>query len=176
MARPRFQPPPPRRLQRRGDPTAALRTLGVAWQRHDRTPLDQQQFCALALAAHSALDALRTGAGTDADANTLAVAANVALVLCDAGLLAEHTAEVKAGQAAVVSLYLRHQRTGRPVFAGPELQHAKRMLEIHDAQLESQACTQGLLSAALVEIHRRMQAGDVMSDEHARALLRGPVA
>jgi hypothetical protein len=153
-----------------------LRALGLMWQRQDKTPLDQHQFVALALAAHSALEAVRTGAATDDHANTLALAANVALVLCDAGLLSEHTAEVKAGQAAVLSLYLRHQRTGRAVFAGPELQHAMRMLQIHDAQLENSACTQGLMSAALVEIHRRMQAGDVMTDEHARQLLHHAAA
>jgi hypothetical protein len=166
-----------RRRPRPRDPAAALRTIALNQQTHNRTPLAGDQLLTLALGYHSALNAVQHGAGLEEHAHTLALASNVAIVLCDAGLAMDRTQDVRAGQAAVLSLMLRGDRTRRYVFTGPELMHARELLQIHDQQLQSPDCTEGLMSAALCEIKRRMEAGQVMSDaQDVEALLQASEA
>jgi hypothetical protein len=52
-----------RRRPRPRDPAAALRTIALNQQTHNRTPLAGDQLLTLALGYHSALNAVQHGAG-----------------------------------------------------------------------------------------------------------------
>jgi hypothetical protein len=146
------------------DTLASHRAIHRAAVRQSTTPMDADQVRDLALGYHSALDALRRGAGTWDDCNTLALACNVALVLAEAGLGREWSDKVvKEAQAALVSLTARAETLrGRYVLTGGELQALRALLDLHDAQLESPDCTQGVMSQALTEIRRRLATGNVV--------------
>lgn len=125
-------------------------------------PLDGRQVRDLALYCHSALDAIRTGAGNDDHANHLALATNVALLLCEAGLGADWIDQVLLAQDAMVTLAARRNRIGRYVLSGVELQRLEALLDLHDAQLASDDCTEGLMMRALTEIKARVAAGNTI--------------
>lgn len=143
------------------DPTLAMRLIGKARARQSKAPLARQQLLDLAIGYHGALESLRTG-GREADAHTLAMASNVALMLCELGIGGEYIDGVKRAQDAIVAMLARAAKGGRYGFDGPGLAAVQAMLELHDAQLESPDCTEGLLLAALAEIRKRMAAGQVL--------------
>ena len=117
--------------------------------------LARDQVRDLAIGYHGALEAVRTGRGTQADTSTLAIASNVALMLCEQGLGEDWIDKVREAQDACVTLEHRRQRIGRVVASGTELQRLTALLDLHDAQLESDDCTEGLVMRALREIERR---------------------
>jgi hypothetical protein len=145
------------------DALAGHRAIHRIAVRQSTTPMDAAQVRDLAIGYHSALDAIRRGAGCWDDVNTLALACNVALVLADAGIGADWCDKVKDAQVALVSLEARASSLrGRYVLTGGELQTLRALLDLHDAQLESDDCTQGVMVQALTEIRRRMEAGNVV--------------
>jgi len=166
---PRSHKPRKRYVPKRADHFAiAGNTIVRARTRQCTAPLDDTQLRDLAIGYHGALDSMRRGAATGDDFTTLALGANVALVLCELGLGEEWIDKVKQGQDALVCLQARSAKLrGRYVLTGGELQALQAMLELHDAQLASPDCTQGMLSACLVEITRRMHAGDVLEAQAA---------
>lgn len=145
----------------RVDPLAPFRVLSsvAAHQSTERLAVDQARD--LALGYHSALAAFRTGTATEYEANTLAAAANIALLLIEGGL-GDDFALAKAGQSAVLSAQSRHKRTGTWGFSGVELQAVVDLLAYHDAQLASPDCTEGLMTAAVLECKRRIRAKNVL--------------
>lgn len=128
-------------------------------------PLDATQVRDLAVYCHSAIDALRTGEGVFDHTNHLALACNVSLVLCEQGFGEEYLPDVFAAQEALVRLLTRAEHLGRYVLAGRELEALNRLLELHEAQLEHEACTEGLMVRALGEIKRRMSTGHVLQHQ-----------
>ena len=124
--------------------------------------LARDQVRDLAIGYHGALEAVRTGRGTQADTSTLAIASNVALMLCEQGLGEDWIDKVREAQDACVTLEHRRQRIGRVVASGTELQRLTALLDLHDAQLESDDCTEGPVMRALREIERRVRGGDVV--------------
>ena len=142
------------------DPLASLRVLQRI--RMEKTPLAVDKQRDLAIGYHSALEAIRTGKATEADAHTLAMASNVTLMLCELGLGGDQIEAVKQAQGYIVAMMDRGAETGRYAFSGPGLQAVRSLLELHDAQLESADCTEGLMLAAIREIRRRMDAGAVL--------------
>ena len=144
------------------DPLAAFRTLQTAAAAQSNVPLGADQARDLALGYHSALAAFRNGTATGHEANTLAAAGNLTVLMGEGGLGAEHMDIAKAGQAAVVSAMARHARTGKWGFTGQEMQAVALLLELHDAQLASEECTEGLVTAALLECKRRLAKGHTL--------------
>lgn len=153
---------PARRVRQAADPLAAFRKIKTARALASVDQLSADQLRDLAIGYHGALAEVVQGRGTWDDANTLALAANVALVLADYGLGRNELETVKRGQLAVVQLAQRGTLGGHYALTGTELQDLQALLELHEAQLEHEACTEGVMVAALAEIKRRMADGDVM--------------
>jgi hypothetical protein len=151
------------------DPRIALRLIEQArqrqaWERQQREPLDADQLRDLGIGYHGALASMTRGTGTEDDCNTLACAANIALILCEKDLGAEYLEDVKRAQEVVVALYARRRANGgRLVLHALEIKALQALLEIHDAQLESPDCTAGLLAQVCAEVRRRMAEGEVFA-------------
>jgi len=144
------------------DALAAFRVLRTARAQASTERLDASQLRDLAIGYHGALAGITSGRGTWDDCNTLALAANVALVLAEAGLGADELPVVQRAQSAIVQLVQRGALGGRYALTGAELRDLQELLELHDAQLAHEACTEGVMVAALAEIRRRMTSGNVM--------------
>lgn len=132
-------------------------------------PLADDQTRDLGLQYHSALEAIRTGTATWADCDTLANAANIALVLSERGIGGEYLSDVHAAQEAIVRMVLRGNDTGRFVLDGPGLQAVSTLVELHDAQLE--ACTRADAMHAIREVKRRHDAGQVIAGSRAASVV-----
>lgn len=125
--------------------------------------LQRAEVADLAIAYHGAMRALSTGSATDDDVEMLALACNVALLLCEAGLGADCIEHVRLAQDAVVTIKARKDRCGpRYVHTALEMQRLNALLELHDAQLEHPECTEGLMVRVLDEIKKRIANGDVL--------------
>lgn len=150
---------PPKR-QRTGN----VETIARAVMHAQRAiqPVSADQARDLAIAYHGALNAIAHGKGTEEDANTLALAANIALMLVELGLGIDQLPTVHAGQDAIVNMMHREQRTGRLGFTGEELRAVQDLLDLHDAQLADRDCTEAVMVAALDECKRRRDAGQVL--------------
>lgn len=132
-------------------------------------PLAEDQTRDLGLQYHSALEAVRTGTALWTDCDTLANAANIALVLVERGIGAEYLPAVHAAQEAIVRMVLRGNDTGRFVLDGPGLQAVSALVDLHDAQLE--ACTRLDVLHAIREVKRRHDAGQVIAGSRAAAVV-----
>jgi len=152
-------------LRQAPDPMAAFKLIGSVAARQSKAPLDRSQLMQLALGYHGALAQIVAGKGTFDDANTLAATANLTILLCEAGLGHDEIATALAGRDAAVSCQARHKRTGVWGLAGLELGALNAMLMLHDAQLESEDCTEGLMMAALTECADRIRKGQVVGAE-----------
>ena len=81
---------------------------------------------------HLALAAPISGGATGADVNLLIAASNMCMALKRGGFGDEHHAIARAGADAIEALRDRE----RKLCTGPELTAIKRMMELHDAQLD----------------------------------------
>lgn len=90
----------------------------------------------ISLTNYTALDAICFGKGTRDDVLALIHAVNLAeaLVLMDVGT--EDKDEIRAGSNAVHELSKRYLTTQKIVFKADEMQAVRRLLEIHEAQLD----------------------------------------
>jgi hypothetical protein len=157
----RRQATKPQANQRHVDELIQFRVLKTVAAHQSTEPLSMEQARDLALGYHGAMAAFRDGTANAYQANTLSAAANIALLLVEGGL-GDDVALVKAGQLAVVSAMGRHAKTGRWGFTGPEMLAVAALLDYHDAQLASPDCTEGLITAALIECKRRIGEGHTL--------------
>ena len=86
----------------------------------------------LRLRNHLALEAIAKGHATSADLGTLIAASNMTMALKRGGFGAKYHAAARAGADAIEAL----RDSKRLVCTGPELTAIKRMIELHDAQLD----------------------------------------
>ena len=145
------------------DPLAAFRALQYTRAAQSTEAMDAAQVRDLAIGYHGALNAIASGKGTWEDANTLALAANIALMLVEAGLGVDQLPTVHAAQHAIVDMMHRQEKVGSYVLTGPELCSLQELLDLHDAQCSDSDCTEAVMVAALRECKRRMAAGRVLS-------------
>jgi hypothetical protein len=131
--------------------------------RHSRDMMDRDAIVTHGVLYSCALASLMRGTGSGVDATHLAIAANVALVLCE-GVFEGFAGveQIKAGQDAIVSLMGRGDRIGRWLLAGSEVSAIQAMLDIHMDQLRA-GVTVGEWAAAVDEVGRRMRSGDVIT-------------
>ena len=153
---------PPAPARRAADPRSAFTLVRSIRAANSTEPLDKSQRTDLALGYHGALASLTSGAGTWDDCNTLACAANIALLLCEYGLGADEQAEVQAAQEAIFRMTNRGKPSRRFVLTGPEIRALQALLELHDLQLAHPACTEGVIVAALSQIKARKAQGNVL--------------
>ena len=107
---------------------------------------------------HLALRCVVDGTATRKDMDVLIEAFNVteALTRVDATLGKDWSAEIRAGQDALLTMCKRGVAKGdRFVFTGAELNAANTVMELHDAQLER--CTVAQMEKALHEVVKDIQ-------------------
>lgn len=107
---------------------------------------------------HLALRCVVDGTATRKDMDVLIEAFNVteALTRVDASLGKDWSAEIRAGQDALLTMCKRGVAKGdRFVFTGAELNAANTVMELHDAQLER--CTVAQMEKALHEVVKDIQ-------------------
>lgn len=141
-------------------PGAGLALLGHTAAAQSTNQLNPQQLRDLALGYSGALQALVHGSGSGHDLATLAVASNVALLLCEYGL--GDIDKAKAAQDACMHIGARALRVGKYILTGLELRQLQDLIDLHDAQLASPDCTEGVLVAVLKEVKARAEAGHVL--------------
>ena len=134
------------------DPGALRRVLA-------RTePFTAAEVRELALPVRLAFESLRTGAGHEADCDTLAVALNATLVRAEAiDPLCEQVC-IDA-QDGLMRAKLRHAETGRWGFDGLALQNIPPALDLHEQMLALSSPAQ--MIAAQEEVLQRMARGQV---------------
>ena len=86
----------------------------------------------LRLRNHLALESISKGKATHVDLGTLIAASNMTMALKRGGFGDEYHSTAIAGANAIEAL----RNSGRFVCTGPELTAIKRMMELHDAQLD----------------------------------------
>lgn len=86
----------------------------------------------LRLRNHLALEAIAKGQATSVDLGTLIAASNMTMALKRCGFGDDYHAIARAGADAIEAL----RNSNRLVCTGPELTAIKRMIELHDAQLD----------------------------------------
>jgi len=127
-------------------------------------PLGAGQLIDLGVAYHDAMLRITTGTGTDEHASTLGCCSNVAMVLAERGWGDESNLDtIREAQAHLVTLRRRGATTGRYVLTGPGITALNDMLTLHDQQLAADDLSQADLAEALREVHRRLDAGHVLT-------------
>lgn len=146
------------RFQRRLHPAACLQAIAMQHQ------LADDQLNDLGMAVHTCIERLRTGHGIELDWHTLAAAVNVSLVLCERGVGPEYLDDIKTAQDALIEILQRHRRTGRWAFHGSGYTALTHAIHIHEAQLAN--VTRDGARAAMLEVRRRVDRGDVLNQPH----------
>lgn len=118
-----------------------------------RLPMATDKQQDVSLVAHQSLTALTQGKGSEFDAEALAVAMNLSMLLTELDVGKEYMAVAIAGQEAVVRCQARAANTGKWGLDGPAIAAIEQALELHDQQVE--IATQAQMSAAIREMHRR---------------------
>ena len=140
----------------RCDPRAMERTVGRVG------PFTRAEITALLIPGRVALEAMRTGQGTEEDFHTLASAANITLVRSEQ-IKAQLCIDVsKTGMDALMRAIGRHDTTKRWGLDGPALADISTMLELYEQFVEKGSPQQ--FADALREVMRRMYAGDVLAN------------
>ena len=124
--------------------------------------LDRHQIMGIAIGARSALEDVRVGRAEGVGVGWVVNAANISLLLCEAGFGPEHIPAVKSAQEALVRMINRHQTTGTYRLDGPGYHACVELLEIHDAQLECDDLTDAILLRAIEECKSRQEAGHTL--------------
>jgi hypothetical protein len=138
-------------------------TTNPVWRALNRTALPAAKQVDLALAANLALAEVLRGEGTRDDLDTIAVCANVSLVLSETGYGPENEAKIIDAQEAIMRARMRAKKmTGRIGLDGLGLQALRDLLAIHDQQMA--AATTADVTAALLEVRKRMGAGQVFGE------------
>ena len=152
--------PTPTKRPARIDPTAAFSALARV------QPLEEAQRTDLGMAYWSAWLAMRTGHGTETDANTLAVALNIGLVLAERSGSAELGVPIfQRAQDALMVLGAERAERGVWRINRAAAEHIPEALELHDQQMIAHTGAQIL--AAMDEVRRRVDRGDVVRVEAA---------
>jgi hypothetical protein len=140
--------------------TEWLEVMGRAMHENNPAPLTRERQVSMIARFGLALAAAMAGEATMRDMQIIGGAANMSLLLCEYGLGEIEIA--KAAQDACVSVWERHKALGRFVLTGPEIKALQALSIQHEAQLESDDCSERLLSAADRVIEKRRAAGHVV--------------
>jgi hypothetical protein len=146
----------PRKRRWQADPTAIYRVMGM---QQAFTPGEQ---ATLNLPVREALQSLRDGEGNDVHWNTLAAVVNVCLLRGER-IAPEVVAVAKDGQAAVLDVLDRHQRTGRWGVTHANLVGIEACIDLHEQLIA--LSTPAQMMWALRDTLTRMHAGHVIKQE-----------
>jgi hypothetical protein len=107
-----------------------------------------------------ALRGMVTGNGTETMWHTLACSLNVAMILAEHGVEPQGMSAIKSGQAALVRVK-HHAETIGTWHLGIHAFAIECAFKAHDMQV--QGVTKAQLTAALHEVYRRIEAGQVLA-------------
>ncbi len=137
---------------------AGLATLlGAILRTEDQRPLADGQVTDLAAAYWLALDAMASGTSGEEEWSVVTCALNIALVLAEQGVGAEHEQQFIAALDGAFRAKVRAVHKGAWRFDGEALQAIRTALHRHDQQVAE--VSRGQLRAAMTEVHRRIDSG-----------------
>lgn len=141
-------------------PVAGFTALLTASARiEDTRPLSDGQVTDLAAAYWLALDAMVRGTSGEEEWSVVTCALNIALVLAEQGIGLEYERDFIAALDGAFRAKLRAEQKGSWRFDGEALQAIRTALALHDQQIVE--ATKVQLRAAMLEVHRRIDAGCV---------------
>lgn len=134
--------------------------IGRAMQaRIDREPMTEDQARDLGIAYHVALECMLRGTGDEESWSTVTCSLNIALVLAERGIGAEYEPTLVRALDGAFRAKLRAQRTARWAYDGDAINDIREAFALHDEQMK--VALVGEVRAALREVHRRIDAGNV---------------
>lgn len=128
-----------------------------------RAPLADDQQRDLGVAYHASLQAMLTGHGTEQTWGTVTCALNIALTLAERGFCAGAIKTIQLAQEAMLRAQERAHRTGKWAFDGDGLRVVLAAINLHDEQIAR--ATRDDVTAALREVHRRIESNDVFTNQ-----------
>jgi hypothetical protein len=131
----------------------------MAWI-NQRIPLASDQQRDICIAYHACLQSILRGHGTDQAWHTLACSLNIAMMLCEQGFNAGKLDTIKQAQQAMLNCRARAARHGSYGFTGDEARLLMEACNAHDEQIATASKAQ--VSNALRDLHRRIEAGEVL--------------
>jgi hypothetical protein len=124
----------------------------------DREPMSESQARDLGIAYHVAFDRMLR-AGDEEAWNTVTCSLNIALVLAEHGLGKEYEPALVRALDGTFRAKLRAERTGRWAYDGDAINDIRDAFALHDEQMK--IATVAEARAALAEVHRRIDAGNI---------------
>ncbi|WP_261533074.1 hypothetical protein [Burkholderia multivorans] len=125
----------------------------------DREPMSDDQARDLGIAYHMSLERMLKGSGDEETWSTVTCSLNIALVLAERGIGAEFEAQIVRALDGAFRAKQRADQTGRWVYDGDAIHEIREALAVHDEQMR--VALVGEVRAALREVHRRIDAGNV---------------
>lgn len=142
----------------RVDPTGGLGLLEKAnWAAN---VLPQHKVDEVQLLALASLDAITKGHGTAEHIGAISLACNMTGALIRQGIGEEATEIVERCQTALLNADRRFTKVGRWGFSGPELQHVRDLLDVHERMVSN--ASQLEVRRALRDIDDRIARGEVL--------------
>lgn len=122
-------------------------------------PLASDQQRDIGIAYHASLQAILRGHGNEQAWSTLACSLNIAMTLCEKGFCAGSLEMIKHAQTSMMTCKARAERFDKYAFTGDEARMVMAACTIHDEQISR--ATRAQITAALKEVHRRIENGDI---------------
>jgi hypothetical protein len=140
------------------DPAGGLRVL----ERYvdSVTLLPEHKINDVQLLALASLDEITKGHGTAEHIGAISLACNMTGALIRQGIGEEATEIVERCQTALLNADRRFTKVGRWGFSGPELQHVRDLLDVHERMVSN--ASQLEVRRALRDIDERIARGEVL--------------
>jgi hypothetical protein len=122
--------------------------------------LPQHKVDEVQLLALASLDAITKGHGTAEHIGAISLACNMTGALIRQGIGEEATEIVERCQTALLNADRRFTQVGRWGFSGPELQHVRDLLDVHERMVSN--ASQLEVRRALRDIDDRIARGEVL--------------
>ena len=146
--------------RRHYDPSRLFHCVAARQERKTAArPLDLSQTNDIGLAYHLSFSAVQGGYGTEEAWSQLACSMNIAMLLAEQGIGSERLGDIRRAQDALMRAKARGERTGTWGLDGDGIRDLRAAITAHDAQIST--ATKAQIRAAISEMHRRMNAGDV---------------
>lgn len=128
----------------------------------NRQPMTDDQARDLGIAYHLALERMLRGAGDEEAWSAVTCSLNIALVLCERDIGKEYEPMLVRALDGAFRAKVRAGRTARWAYDGDAITDIRDAFLLHDEQLK--IATLGEVRAALQEVRRRIDAGNVYQE------------
>lgn len=141
---------------RKHTPRKPIDPTGCITRRLPPSADQQQNIC---LVHHISLQGLLTGHGSEQGWGTVSSALNTALILAERGIASGAVSTIQLAQDAMMRAHERAGRTGKWGLDGDGIRATQAALLTFDEQVSR--ATREQLTAALTEVRRRVEQGEV---------------